>query len=181
MLHRLTLTNALVVLLLVVGPHTVRVAPAQGKNSDSAPFAELRKIKKFVSVEVRAQGTAERIGLKVAELTDLTRLAFLHNFTGVSLEVSGGPSLDSAERPNQLGFINCEVWTVGEDYIVAYHLDCTAGPYLLSKVPSVVWDHAILGYGPKDQVPETIRTGLRTMIEDFAVAFFKARGESGSR
>ena len=175
--HRLAL--ALCALFVSVAPTLTRAAPEPDKHPERAPIAELQEIKKFVSVEVQTQGSAEKLGLKSAELTDLTRLAFLNNFPGGALEGSGGPSLDGVERPNQVGFINCEVWTVGEEYIVAYHVDCNAGPYMALKAPNAVWGHALLGYGPKDQVPDSIRKGLRSLIEKFAVVFFKSRGRTG--
>jgi hypothetical protein len=174
--HKLTLTLC----ALFVGTSPTATWAEAEKHPERAPIAELQEIKKFVSVEVQTQGTAEKIGLKSAELTDLTRLAFLNNFPGVALEGSGGPLLDGVERPNQAGFINCEVWTVGEEYIVAYHVDCSAGPYVAPKTLNAVWGHALLGYGPKDQVPDSIRKGLRNLIEKFAVVFFRSRGVVGS-
>ncbi len=177
-LHKLSL--ALCAFLVGVAPTASRAAPEADKHPERAPITELREVKKFVSVEVQTQGSAEKLGLKSAELTDLTRLAFLSNFPGVALEGSGGPSLDGVERPNQVGFINCEVWTVGEEYIVAYHVDCNAGPYVTPRAPNAVWGHALLGYGPKEQVPDSIRKGLRSLIEKFAVVFFKSRGVVGS-
>ena len=162
---------------LALGGAMISVVSAQEVTSAPSPFAELRQIKKFVSVEVQTQGTAEKIGLKSGELTDVTRLTFLRNFPGVALEGSAGPSPDGTERLSQLGFLACEVWTVGEEYIVAYHVDCNAGSYVRSNVPSSLWNRAILGYGPKDEVSAAIHKGLRNMVEQFATSFFKARGD----
>jgi hypothetical protein len=156
---------------------TVSAVSAQGANPEPSPYAELRQIKKFVSVEVQTQGTAEKLGLMSGELTDVTRLTFLKSFPGVALEGSGGPSPDGTERSNQLGFLACEVWTVGEEYIVAYHVDCNAGSYFMSKTPGSLWNRAILGYGPKDEVSGAIHKGLRSMVEQFATSFFKVRGD----
>ena len=153
------------------------VATAQGASSEPALFSDLRQIKKFVSVEVQTQGTAEKIGLKGGDLTDLTRSAFLNKVPGIPLEGSRGPSADGTERLNQLGFFTCEVWTVGEEYIVAYHVDCNAGSYITLNTPGSVWNRALLGYGPKDEVSEAVRKGLRTIIEQFAVSFAKVRAE----
>ncbi len=177
----LKLSLALCVFFIIdAAPIVSPAAPETDQSPERAPIAELQEIKKFVSVEVQTQGSAEKIGLKSTELTDLTRLAFLNNFPGVALESSGGPSLDGVERPNQVGFINCEVWTVGEEYIVAYHVECNAGLYATSRAPNAVWGHALLGYGPKDQVPDSIRKGLRSLIEKFALVFFRSRGVVGS-
>jgi hypothetical protein len=145
---------------------------------DAIPFDELKHIKKFVSVEVQTQGTAERIGLKSSELTDMTRLSFLKNFPGIALEASGGPSTAETERLSQLGFLTCEVWTVGEEYMVAYHVDCNAGSYLMPRTPGPLWNRAILGYGPRDGISEPIHKGLQNMVQQFAATFFKVRGAS---
>lgn len=164
-------------LVLALGWATVSAVSAQGATPEPPPFAELRQIKKFVSVEVQTQGTAEKLGLMSGELTDVTRVTFLKSFPGVALEGSGGPPPDGTERLNQLGFLSCEVWTVGEEYIVAYHVDCNAGSYFMSKTPGSLWNRAILGYGPKDEVSAVVHNGLRSMVEQFAASFFKARGE----
>ncbi|OGW51306.1 MAG: hypothetical protein A2V62_04675 [Nitrospirae bacterium RBG_19FT_COMBO_58_9] len=164
-------------LVLALGVATVSAVSAQGPAPEALPFADLRQIKKFVSVEVLTQGTAEKLGLKSGELTDMTRVTFLKNFPGVALEGSGGPPPDGTERLNHLGFLTCEVWTVGEEYIVAYHVDCNAGSYFMPKIPGSLWNRAILGYGPKDEVSAAVHKGLRSMVEQFATSFFKIRGD----
>lgn len=165
-------------LLLAIGASIGSVLPARGAGSDPQPSADLAQIKKFVAIEVQVQGTAEKLGLKSEDLTDLTRLTFLKNFPGVTLEMSGAPSNDGRGRLGQLGFLTCEVWTVGEEYIVAYHLDCNAGSYLMSGRPGTLWNRAILGYGPRDDISDVVHGGLRSMVEQLAATFFKVRGEA---
>ncbi len=177
MWDRMTGVSMVTAIPLALGACLSLAAPAQGASPESAPFAEFKQIKKFVSVEVQTQGSAEKIGLKKAEMTDLARLTFLKKFTGVALEGSGGPPRNGTEPLNQLGFLTCEVWTVGEEYMVAYHVDCNAGSYLMPRMPGSLWNRAILGYGPKDQIREAVDTGLRTMIEQFAVTFLKVRSD----
>ncbi len=171
------MAGAIAALLMAFRIDGAPVSAMPGTGSEAAPFTELKQIRKFVSVEVQTQGTAEKLGLKSAELTDVSRLAFLKNFPGIALEMSGGPSVDGTERLNQLGFLTCEVWTVGEEYMVAYHLDCNAGSYLMPRTPGTLWNRAILGYGPKDEISDAVHKGLRSMIEQFATTFFKVRGE----
>ena len=168
-------------LLMVLGAYSLPTVPALGASPDPASIVEMRQIKKFVSVEVQTQGTAEKIGLKSADLTDLTRVMFLNKLPGVALEGSSGPSADAAQPLNQLGFLTCEVWTVGEQQIVAYHIDCNAGSYITPRTPGSLWNRAILGYGPKDEVSEAVPKGLRTMVELFATTFSNARAEGGGR
>ena len=164
-------------LLLAIGASMEYAVPAQGANPEASPFADLGQIKKFVAIEVQTQGTAEKLGFKSGELTDATRLTFLKNFPGVALEMSSTPSVDGRERLSQLGFLTCEVWTVGEEYLVAYHLDCNAGSYLMPRTPGTLWNRAILGYGPKGEISDAVHGGLRSMIEQFAATFFKVRAD----
>jgi hypothetical protein len=181
MWHRMTGAGMVSAILMTLVANTSLAVTAQGASPESAPFAEFRQIMKFVSVEVQTQGTAEKIGLKRGELTDLTRLTFLKNLPGVPLEGSSGPPADGTERLNQLGFLTCEVWTVGEQYTVAYHLDCNAGSYVMPRMPGSLWNRAILGYGPKDQIHDAVNNGLQAMVEQFAVTFSKVRGNGAMR
>jgi hypothetical protein len=150
---------------------------AYAAGADAQPFADLGQIKKFVAIEVQVQGTAEKLGLKIGELTDTTRVTFLKKFPSVALEMSGAPSGDGRERLGQLGFLTCEVWTVGEDYIVAYHLDCNAGSYHMTGKPGTLWNRAILGYGPKSEISEAVHGGLQSMVEQLAGTFHKVRAD----
>ncbi|HJR76816.1 MAG TPA: hypothetical protein VJ805_07575 [Nitrospiraceae bacterium] len=181
MRHHVMRLAIAVVFILTSGIPTRVASPARGATPDPAAFSDLRQIKKFVSVEVQTQGTAEKVGLNGGDLTDLTRSAFLNKIPGIPLEGSRGPSADGTERLNQLGFFTCEVWTVGEEYIVAYHVDCNAGSYITLNTPGSLWNRALLGYGPKDEVSEAVRKGLRTIIEQFAMSFAKVRAEGGGR
>jgi hypothetical protein len=173
MWHETTRNSLMAALLLALGAHDV---PAQGTNPEPASSVELRQIKQFVSVEVQTQGTAEKLGLKSGELTDLTRLTFLNRIPWVAL---GGSTGDGTDRLNQLGFLTCEVWTVGEAYIVAYHVDCNVGSYLTARTPGSLWNRALLGYGPKEEVADAVRKGLRYIVDEFALSFAKVRAEGG--
>lgn len=168
-------------LLVVCGVGFIPAVSAFGANPESVPVADMRHIKKFVAVEVQTQGTAEKLGINSAELTDVTRMTLLNKVPGVPLEGSSGPSPDAPERPNQLGFFTCEVWTVGEQYIAAYHVDCNAGSYTAQKTPGSLWNQAILGYGPRDEVSDAVRKGVRAMVELFASTFSNARMDAGGR
>ena len=150
-------------------------------SPEMVPVTDMRHIKKFVAVEVQTQGSAEKLGISGAELTDVTRVTLLNKVPGIALEGSSGPSPDAPERLNQLGFFTCEVWTVGDQFIAAYHVDCNAGSYTAQKTPGSLWNQAILGYGPKDEVSDAVRKGVRAMVELFAATFVSARAEGGVR
>ncbi len=167
--------------LLLLGLELLPAVPVLAANPDSVPVVDMRHIKKFVVVEVQTQGTAEKLGISGAELTDVTRVTLLNKVPGIALEVSSGVSTDAPERLNQLGFFTCEVWTVGDQYIAAYHVDCNAGSYTAQKMPGSLWNQAILGYGPKDEVSDAVRKGVRAMVELFATTFAGVRADGGSR
>lgn len=167
--------------LLLLGLELLPAVPVLAANPDSVPVVDMRHIKKFVAVEVQTQGTAEKLGISGAELTDVTRVTLLNKVPGIALEVSSGVSTDAPERLNQLGFFTCEVWTVGDQYIAAYHVDCNAGSYTAQKTPGSLWNQAILGYGPKDEVSDAVRKGVRAMVELFATTFAGVRADGGSR
>ena len=63
--------------LLLLGIGFSPGAPVLGANPDAVPVVDLRHIKKFVAVEVQTQGTAEKLGISAAELTDVTRVTLL--------------------------------------------------------------------------------------------------------
>ena len=167
--------------LLLLGLEFLPAVPVLAANPDSVPVVDMRHIKKFVAVEVQTQGTAEKLGISGAELTDVTRVTLLNKVPGIALEVSSGVSTDAPERLNQLGFFTCEVWTVGDQYIAAYHVDCNAGSYTAQKTPGSLLNQAILGYGPKDEVSDAVRKGVRAMVELFATTFAGVRADGGSR
>ena len=167
--------------LLLLGIGFLPSTPVLGANPESVALADMRHIKKFVAVEVQTQGTAEKLGISAAELTDVTRVTLLNKVPGIALEGSSGPSSDVSERLNQLGFFTCEVWTVGDQYIAAYHVDCNAGSYTAQKIPGSLWNQAILGYGPKDEVSDAVRKGVRAMVELFAATFSSVRADGGGR
>lgn len=175
------MVSRLVVLPPLLGVSLMLAATAEAGSPESAALADMRHIRKFVAVEVQTQGTAEKLGISSAELTDVTRVTLLNKVPGIALEGSSGPSPDATERLNQLGFFTCEVWTVGEQYIAAYHVDCSAGSYTTQKTPGSLWNQAILGYGPKDEVSEAVRKGVRAMVELFATTFSNSRVDGGGR
>jgi hypothetical protein len=165
------------VFLVCLGASALAIVPWAGAEPEATALADLRQIKKFVSVEAQTQGTAERLGISRAHLTDLIRVTLLNKVSGVALEASSGPAPDASDRPQQLGFLTCEVWTVGDQYIAAYHVDCSAGAYTRQRLPGTLWNQAILGYGPKEEVPEAVRKGVLALVQQFTSTFARAKAE----
>ncbi len=166
-------------LFTCAGAAPLSAASGASGESEGSPAADLRQIRRFVSVEVQTQGTAERLGIKRGELTDLARISLLNKIPGVGIEGTGIPTPDAGERLHQFGYFTCEVWTVGEQYIAAYHVDCTGGAYTAQRRPSPLWNQAILGYGPKEEVSDAVLKGMRALVEHFAATVASARAEGG--
>ena len=82
---------------------------------------------KFVAVEVQTKALL-KLGISGAGLTDVTRVTLPTKCRGSRSKASSGPAPDAPERLNQLGFFTCEVWTVGDQYIAAYHVGATQVP-----------------------------------------------------
>ncbi len=46
-------------------------------------------------------------------------------------------------------------------------------------MPGTLWNQAILGYGPKEEVSEAVRKGVLALVEQFTKTFAKARTDAG--
>ncbi len=62
-------------------------------------------------------------------------------------------------------------------YMVAYHLECDAGSYLMPRTTGSLGIGRFFGYGSKDEISDAVHKGLQSMIEQFATTFFKVRGD----
>ncbi|MCD4779265.1 MAG: hypothetical protein K8S27_01770 [Candidatus Omnitrophica bacterium] len=67
------------------------------------------------------------------------------------------------------------VWTVGDDYPIAYHVEINACNF--NSTCQKEYRNAYLGYVSKRNVKIVIKESISELVDDFAVAFFKARGE----
>jgi hypothetical protein len=132
-------------------------------------------VERFALIDVTLEGTAKKLGLNEDKLTDYLRLRFKNSFAGMEFKepdslVKVILNKDTAEK---YGSIHVKVWTVGDDYPVAFHLELQAGNLTNEKE----YRGAVLGYGSKQNVPDTIRKKIAELVEEAALAFFKARGE----
>lgn len=137
-------------------------------------YRGFRDVKSFGAIWVRVREDAEKIGLRPDELADLVKLRYKNNFAGLPFKKKGIEDfgLDDTTR-KQYGFIDVEVWVVGDDYPIAYHIELDAGTW---AKPSIYTD-AALGYGNKSSVPKTAREIISGMVERLAIKFFAIRGE----
>lgn len=154
---------------------TTSIAVGNGLNIESVWYSGFLTIERFAYIEVSVSGSAEKLGLKEDKLTDQLRLRFKNNFAGMVFEepdslVQVVLNPDSAQK---YGSLHVSVWTVGDDYPIALHVEITAGN--LTRTDQ--YKRAVLGYGSKKDVPETVRKKIGELVEEAAVTFFKARGE----
>ena len=144
-------------------------------NYEAIFYSGFKTVKTFGSLSVSLQGTAEKIGIKENELTDYLKLRFKNSFAKYEykeVEKLLDPMRDKKIDPT-IGFIHITVWTVGEDYPVAYHISINSGN--LNNVRE--YTNAQLGYGSKSNIPDTVKESISSFIDELAIAFFKARGE----
>jgi hypothetical protein len=135
-------------------------------------YGDLRKIERFGFIYVLVRSESEdKVGLKSEDLTDYLKLRYKNNFGGFPYkEITDWQNAPPAEKTGNLW---CGVWTVGNSFPVAYHVECRMGSMKQSRIV----EDAVLGYGNRSNVPETIRKTLDRMVSDFAIRFFKTRGE----
>ena len=148
----------------------------------------LSGIESFGIISVQTRGNAAEVGLEESQLTDYLRLKFKNNFAGVKFHDLVGQFISdetgavlaylamlsqNEEEAKKVGTIRCFVWTVGKNDAVAYHVWCEAGDWMKGRI----WDREVLGFDHPSKVALSVKNDLRELIENFAVVFFKARGE----
>jgi hypothetical protein len=144
-------------------------------NFESIAYSGFKTIEEFGRIGVYLEGSAGKIGMEKEGLTDYLRLRFKNSFSGMTFKQAENIFklwLDK-EKAKKNGSIIVKIWTVGDDYPIAYHIEIGAGNLTNS------WEYktAMLGYGSKNNVPNSIRESISKLIDELAVAFFKARGE----
>ena len=135
---------------------------------------ELSNIKYFCAVNVCTDGSAAQIGLNEKELTDFLRLKYKNN---ISLPILPNKILeknnDGLSITEDKGEIWVTVWTIGDNYPVAYYIRMSAG----NATNIHAWEQEYLGYDSKENIPNIVKTQLTNMMEKFAIDFYKARKE----
>ncbi|MEX0958010.1 MAG: hypothetical protein WDZ63_01840 [Burkholderiales bacterium] len=143
-------------------------------------YGDLTRIESFVVIYVLVQGTdlwkadsENEIGLSSAQMSDYLRLRYRNNFADIPyVELTEG--LFGSEEINRTrGRLWCAVWTVGDSYPVAFHVECQIGTL---HEPNVL-RRAVLGYARKELAIEEIRKEIDSMLTEFAQVFFRVRGE----
>ena len=123
-------------------------------------------IKKFAEPTILLRGTAEKIGLDRQSLSSFLGMKFLNDFAFLQSDFA----FDKTYQTWEIGLFECETWTVGSNYPIAFHVQCAGG----SMDEPREWHYASLGYGPEDRISETVRETLDAIIQEYATFVRKA-------
>jgi hypothetical protein len=132
-------------------------------------YRPAREIKRFPEPTILLRGTAEEIGLDSRTLDSFLEMRFLHNFAFLQNDFA----FDKTYQTWEIGLFECEAWTVGSNYPIAFHVQCVGG----SMDEPKHWRSATLGYGPKDKIVEMVKKTLDSIVEEYATFVQKARGK----
>ena len=150
-------------------------AEQKKQNIESYRYSGFKTIESFSSIGVYLRGKAEGIGLNQSELSNFLKLRFKNSFAGTSYkETDFATIMDEREvQQSKRGDIAITVWTVGNDYPIAFHIEIGSGNYLnLGQYKT-----AFLGYSSKQKITESVKKSITELVDDLAVSYFKARGE----
>ena len=141
-------------------------------SKDSRPESEYRparQIKRFSTPTITFRGTAPNIGFDASTLTTFLEGQFLQQFAFLQNDFA----FDKTYETWEIGLFGCEAWTVGDTYPIAFHVQCAGG----SMDEPRHWQHATLGYGPKDKIVEIVKNTLDAIVTEYAAFVQKAKGE----
>jgi hypothetical protein len=176
------LLSKVMVLLFLALIFSSSLLLAEQEESDDADFYKLvyqdfQSVKSFGTLAVLCRGEdARKIGLDAKKLTDLLKLKFKNDFVDVPYEDQTGKNIDFVlddQFGPAVGRVVITVWIVGDDYPIAYHMEIVAGTIEEREI----YTNSVLGYGSKQNVPDTVKSQIGKFVEELAIVFFKARGE----
>lgn len=142
------------------------------RDLENILYSDLKKIESIGFINVRNKSKKSGIQLNTDELTDYLKLRYKNNFAGFPYRDQSG-KLGGLKDAEKIGGLWCSVWTVGTDYPVAYHVACKIGSLKRTEIV----DSEFLGYGNKGNVPDSIKKAIDDMVTEFALTFFRVRGE----
>lgn len=150
-------------------------AEQNSPNIESYIYSGFKTIKTFSSIGVYLTGSAEEIGLSKEELTNYLRLRFKNSFADTGFKEIGFETImkESEGKRAEQGDIAVTVWTVGDDYPIAFHIEIGAGNY--SNLG--LYKTAMLGYSSKQQINDSVKKSISELVDQLAITYFKARGE----
>ena len=136
-------------------------------------------------VDVELSGSAEKLGIKRQELERIIRLRLRNDLASLSHEAlpfdaalkQAGNTGRSAANPflDSRGALRCLVWTVGDDFPVAYLVECALEGYGHYEQDSRQFSSRALGYSPKERLRSALDETLRNTVTAIAGEFLEAR------
>ena len=150
-------------------------AEKEKPNIESYMYSGFKSIESFSSIGVYFNGTAKDIGLNKDELTNFLKLRFKNSLAGTTYKKTDFEKImnESDAQQSKRGDIAIKLWTVGNDYPIAFHIEISSGNY--SNLGQ--YKTAILGYSSKEKILESVKKSITELVDDLAVSYFKARGE----
>ena len=145
------------------------------RTSQPSDYKGFKTIKTFGGLVVTFRGSAANIGLDKDELTDHLKANFINRFG--KFDYHKIDNLYQASKDKDLaptiGYTVVEVWTVGENYPVVYHISLFAG----NLTDITEYSNGNLGYDKQENIPQIVKTSISSFIEEMAKIFFDIRGE----
>ncbi|MDD4363251.1 MAG: hypothetical protein PHD33_03460 [Atribacterota bacterium] len=175
-MNKKTIIFILIVLGILFLNITMNTVYAQ-KSLDDILYGDFAEIDNFGYIFVKIQGeNSSLIGLDSYELTNYAKLKYKNNFSGIDYrEITADEYVifQEEEKAKKTGSIWFRIWTAGEGYPIVYYIECKAGNYQNYDI----WNDEVLGFCDEKEINQIARTEITRMIENFAITFFKVRGE----
>lgn len=171
--NRVSFEDAAKALGLSTMPEAARAA---GYEASVLGYVEASSYLPYVFVDCvrsvlgRTAGTAEALGFSTDRVRSLANLRRANDLGFLPACTTEGRQLGEMT-------IIVEVWTVGQESTVAYHVEVRAGVHVLSRPElgdSRQFVGAYLGYGNRNSVWDGIEASIAGLIRDLAIEFLKA-------
>jgi hypothetical protein len=160
--------------------------PERAKIIDRILHKDLLKVHNFQQMQVSLDGSAEDIGLNHQDLQEFVTLKFKNIFTGYELKKlpddalgpmdENGDILFKGVDKNEWALLTVNIWTVGTNYPVAYHLKLTIGRL---GGGCHGYEDQSLGYATAKNLRETrqLKDSITDMMERAATELMKLQGK----
>ena len=188
MIHGSRLFARLFPALLALLATGLLAGPATAASECDSPVLSSQlacKLETVSWVEVELSGTAEKLGIKRQELERIIRLRLRNDLAALSHEAlpfeaalkQAGNTGRSAANPflDSRGALRCLVWTVGDDFPVAFLVECALEGYGHYEQDDRQFSSRALGYSPKERLRSALDETLRNTVTAIAGEFLEAR------
>jgi hypothetical protein len=146
-------------------------------NLDLLLHSELKKIEHFYGFNVYVDLDPRHnkiLDLRREILVDFLKLKYKNNFANVPIKKPSKPVFYLEEKEKaKWGHINVHIFTAGNVYPIAYYVELEAGNGLEHRI----YYERRLGYCHKEKLAAIIKNAMTSLLQDFAITFFKVKGE----